>query len=270
MSHYSLITPFRYPLDALASTYKQGPFEEPDALAFPFMRLPAEIREEVYHYLMLSGCSFFNVMPHPFRFEHKTEITDPIHSSLLRTSRQIYQEAYAVLYGENEFMFCLSGYEDFDAEGHPDNLLGFPMRNLRLIRLLSIYFDVSPGYRTIENVCTFMKRLASVCRSLKKIEIRYEFPHFTTKNFDTHTNSFRLNHKLLDAICAVHVQSKISLVFASYRFVHGLPQLCTQYAEEIADKKSWIIKEVYTAFEEQSEAVTTWFATEYEIYPRAV
>ena len=64
---------------------------------FPFMKLPIELRLEVYRELLRSDDEFeVDRMKSIWSINH-------LHSNILQTCRQVYDEAVEVLYGENIF-----------------------------------------------------------------------------------------------------------------------------------------------------------------------
>src|SRR5712664_1176146 len=67
--------------------------------AFPFMRLPAELRLQVYRHLLRSKYELF-MKRCPY---HST--SSDLHPSILRTCHQVHDEAVQVLYEEN--VFCI-------------------------------------------------------------------------------------------------------------------------------------------------------------------
>ncbi|MCJ1228710.1 hypothetical protein MMC12_005371 [Toensbergia leucococca] len=95
-------------------------------MAFPFLRLPGNVRNIVYKYLFLSTHQDHAIKPDPLRILRRSNITNicylrwscrwhlNLHASVirasdrisfLRVSKQIYDEAGAIFYGENQFLF---------------------------------------------------------------------------------------------------------------------------------------------------------------------
>ncbi|KAL9609605.1 MAG: hypothetical protein Q9204_009138, partial [Flavoplaca sp. TL-2023a] len=85
-----------------------------------FTSLPVEIRIQIYRYLLTSREVI--TKPDALVDRHYIGVPDPrvlgLHVKILRTSRQIYEEALPVLYGENVFSFLSSGsMEAFQSKG---------------------------------------------------------------------------------------------------------------------------------------------------------
>src|SRR6267378_3922920 len=72
-----------------------APVQWPDT-TFPLMKLPLEIRNRVYRELLLSENSLRMV-------DLESADINGLHPVILRTCRQVYNEATKVLYEENEF-----------------------------------------------------------------------------------------------------------------------------------------------------------------------
>ncbi|MCJ1365529.1 hypothetical protein MMC16_004652 [Acarospora aff. strigata] len=78
---------------------------EPSTSRFSFLSLAPELRNEVYRYLLTAGDEYIDIrQPRP---------TSKLHTSMIYTSRQIAQEAMAILYCENFFLARLDHERDF-------------------------------------------------------------------------------------------------------------------------------------------------------------
>ncbi|KAJ4292030.1 hypothetical protein N0V90_009929 [Kalmusia sp. IMI 367209] len=75
---------------------REGDPEAPSG-AFPFLRLPSEIRNMVYRELLLSAYPFIMHLRIAFWYENGKRP----YPAILQTNKQIHDEAAAVLYGEN-------------------------------------------------------------------------------------------------------------------------------------------------------------------------
>ena len=205
-------------------------------------RLPTEISAEIYRHLMISEWGLIHISLVPSETIFDKEELVPIHASILRTSRRIYQEASAILYNENHFAFYLSEMEGFDAEEYIP--YGFPLNNFRLVRFLDIGFDVElDGLCSIEGICRFLNTLTALECSFKQLKFLYRFSKSVTKEMDYLTKGFCQDLELLDATCAIDVQRGIKLRFSSRDAVPEITALYDRYAQRIADRKFWIIEE---------------------------
>ncbi len=122
---------------------------------FPFVRLPVELRTKVYRCVLISRLDY----------GPRTNIWRPIAAdngvfkigffekgtvlSILLLSRQIHAEAAIVLYGENTFIFHISGFVEGPI-GFLDKLSPQYMRLLRRVYIRTGYYVCNPpdGYGT--------------------------------------------------------------------------------------------------------------------------
>ena len=81
--------------------------EAPSSTHFPFLRLPPEVRLEVYRHLLLRRRGTHLVPTSMQRYSHQCWVDpDPnknLHPAILRTCRLVRNEATDVLYSENLF-----------------------------------------------------------------------------------------------------------------------------------------------------------------------
>ncbi|KAN0074388.1 hypothetical protein V8E54_008325 [Elaphomyces granulatus] len=86
----------------------RAPVQDPDA-PFPLMKLPIELRFEVYRKLLVSNRDVCMVAPPPeseyyfYDFGYYSTRPNRLNPAILQTCPQVYHEAIAVLYGENKF-----------------------------------------------------------------------------------------------------------------------------------------------------------------------
>ena len=220
----------------------------------PLLRLPSEIRNNIYRYLVLS----------PFRTVevHKMWLNTivcqdllgndqnfSITATILRASRQIHEEVSAILYGENRFIY----YCDPNFIKNRDFLRGesvyrFPIEQLRLIRDIELEFDVSSDASTSRTICELLKQhVISPGCSFRSLGIRF---HIVGEASEWVSVIQENEGKLLDTICAVDVQNELSIgvYYNSYSYEDfdprmGLAALMESRASKVAEKKSWVVKE---------------------------
>ena len=72
---------------------------------FPILRLPREIRDEIYTYSLCAAISVETRPQRPFFLTVKDNPFKPPTSGLLCTNKQIYHEAIEILYSKNIFKF---------------------------------------------------------------------------------------------------------------------------------------------------------------------
>ncbi|KAG7057579.1 hypothetical protein JMJ77_0004963 [Colletotrichum scovillei] len=85
-------------------TPESEPEPEPKSLGCPFLRIPLEIREDIYKYILVAD--------EPIRVHQGWSAVYPrnrvgIRTDLIRTCRQVRKEALNTLYGENTFLYLL-------------------------------------------------------------------------------------------------------------------------------------------------------------------
>jgi hypothetical protein len=72
---------------------------------FPILRLPREIRDEIYTYSLRAAISVETIPRRPFILTVEDYPFKPPTSGLLRVNKQIYHEAIEILYSKNIFKF---------------------------------------------------------------------------------------------------------------------------------------------------------------------
>ncbi|KAF2007703.1 hypothetical protein P154DRAFT_996 [Amniculicola lignicola CBS 123094] len=117
---------------------------EPDKIGF--LDLPAELRNKVYRYCLVSN--------QPFHFDHPSNFCRS--SALLRTCKVIHSEACSVLYGENKFVFDRNRSTRAPFWQHTPKEIGYqdvrtflemigPENNQYLRDIRFIFEDANPG-----------------------------------------------------------------------------------------------------------------------------
>ncbi|CAD6593158.1 MAG: hypothetical protein ASARMPREDX12_006869 [Alectoria sarmentosa] len=90
--------------------------------SFPLMRLPLEIRLETYSYALVAPNRVILRRPQEMKFQNSRRYSIPIGinvtrlTSILRASREIYEESLPVFYGTNTFQTSTHPYEDMPWE----------------------------------------------------------------------------------------------------------------------------------------------------------
>ena len=205
-------------------------------------RLPTEISDKIYRHLMLSEWGLINIGLYSQQSWFIKEGVLPIHAPLLRTSRHIYQEASAILYEENEFTVLFNNLNGVDFKDF--NLFGFPMKNLKRVRKLEICLNMDPGgYCPIAELIGFLNILANRDCCFRQLKFLYRSISGVTPDMDDLKQNFSRNSLLIDAICAIDVQSGISVSFSSRDAVDEVITFYDEHTKQIADRKSWIIEE---------------------------
>ena len=100
---------------------------------FMLMNLPAEIRIQVYEYIL-----DFDQLLEPFKVRSPSRFTpiQGINVSLLRASKKVREAAHSILFGNNTWYFCI---------GNNDNKKRyFWTRNAHLMRHLMVEFSELP------------------------------------------------------------------------------------------------------------------------------
>ncbi|KAF2240507.1 hypothetical protein BU26DRAFT_206785 [Trematosphaeria pertusa] len=72
---------------------------------FPLLRLPRELRDEIYTYSLRAASSVETVPRRPFMLTEGDNPFKPPTAGLLRANKQVYHEAVGILYSKNVFRF---------------------------------------------------------------------------------------------------------------------------------------------------------------------
>ena len=230
----------------MAQTDTRGTPRKVVQMKSPFLRLPAEIRRMIYRYVLISpsGTIYSNALRSP-ALSLDWDLSMDI--SLLRTCRQVYKEASAILYGENHVHdFCFES----ELRGGSERLRFFHFP-LNLVQSLEVTFYVSYyAAMSIEGICTFLRKslIAQQC-SLKRMILRYK--HISGNERDLLDLRSGRGFKLLELMFAVQVLKVLEVIFecwepkACLKPKAYLAALWSEPIQRLAVKKSWIATETY-------------------------
>lgn len=109
---------------------------------FPILRLPREIRDEIYTYSLCAAISVETRPQRPYFFTVQDNLFKPPTSGLLCTNKQIYYEAIEILYSKNIFKFQ-----------EPEHLFDFEkqigLENCKRVREICIWIRFPRGDEAI-------------------------------------------------------------------------------------------------------------------------
>ncbi|KAE9964104.1 hypothetical protein BLS_008652 [Venturia inaequalis] len=88
--------------------------------SFPFLKLPAELRNKIYRSLLIFDCALVPKFEAPEWYQHRSRKPQYVVTKILRVNRQIYNEARDVLVKGNEFVYM----EDHDFKNPETYLQG--------------------------------------------------------------------------------------------------------------------------------------------------
>jgi len=203
----------------------------------PLLSLPAEIRNDIYHYLMISHCGLIFIDPNTIpvlKDDDSENWKVSIDTPLLRTCHQVYQEASTIMYGENFFLcFCSNTYNPFNS----------PMPNFKLLQNLKIIIDVSYKKPSVDNISAFLSTLVVQQCSFKNLTLRYNVAPHGEEDFLTPT--FGEGTELLDPTCAIDVQCQLEMGFQRWGLDEATATLLRGHIVAVAARKPWIATETY-------------------------
>jgi len=202
------------------------------------LSLPAEIRNMIFGYIViplgkvvwLRGSGAARVSTHP------------VHTALLRTSRQLYQEASTLLYGRTLFLYDWVEYEICTVGKHsPSNV------PLKLVQNLEVTFFTSyPPLMSMHGVCRFLKALADQQCSFNRLALHYD--HSQPGEDDLLGLKSPNGAKLLELTCAVGVRKELEINFFYGYYDDGTRStMFKDHIKDIAKGKSWIATPYYDA-----------------------
>lgn len=96
---------------------------------FPFLKLPAEMRNRIYRYSL--------VFEKPFTVKFRS---GPFDTGLLMVCKQIYAEAEPIFYKENAFRFPQAVFAVARSERNLENLFCIP--NSRLVAMKNLHLEI--------------------------------------------------------------------------------------------------------------------------------
>jgi hypothetical protein len=230
----------------MAQTDTRGTPRKLVLMKSPFLCLPAEIRRMIYRYVLIapSGTIYSNPL-YSRTLSLDWDLSKDI--ALLRTCRQVHEEASAILYGENHVHdFCFEPELRGGCESHRP--FHFP---LNLVQSLEITFYVSYyASMSIEGICTFLKKslVARQC-SFKRMILRYK--HTSSNERDLLDLKSGRGFELLKLIFAVQVLRELEIIFgcwepkACLKPKAYLAALWSEPIQRLAVRKSWTATESY-------------------------
>lgn len=216
--------------------------------SFPFLQLPAEIRNEIYrHALMINRIMTVERTPDgPIVKKSMIAHSDPeewhpISTAILRTSNQIYQEASAILYGENCFQYHFYDHILFGVG--PETPFGSAMNNFRSMQNLTIVLSLTDENGYVEEVCHLMKTLAAIGCSFKELRLRYDPPLAISNDY---IQSYFSDDRIIDSISAIDVKAVLGITYGFDHIPRQNPITCMRdHASIIATRKAWKVEVVH-------------------------
>jgi len=202
----------------------------------PLLCLPAEIRNKIY------GCLV--IPPGPVVYLENRE-EEEVHrvsthsnpTALLRTSRQIYEEATTLLYVETRFLYFWYEDEPFPGRRYSPNAQFRFVQNLELTFIISNRDPIS-----IKNICRFLEALIDQQCSFKRLGLIYD--HTPSSDDDPLRLESSDGAQLLQLTCAIEVRTELEIAFYYRYFNDGTPYpFLKDHVKDIAMGKSWIATE---------------------------
>jgi hypothetical protein len=168
---------------------------------FEFLELPLEIRDQIYNYLLLywdPGCEYDDESLKSYSFaeihllnllNHKQQTPKgyDLHIAIMKTNRQIHDEAARILYGNNFFKWQATQGDARGLYNHTNCLAqDLPMRYIRLIRRMRLEFIcLYKPHLSPYKLCAAMERTARDTvdtiknNQLKKLVVIHKFNETT-------------------------------------------------------------------------------------------
>jgi hypothetical protein len=215
---------------------------------FTLSNLPAEIRNKIYRLVLMTeqkvGIQYTETGPKIDSDDIKygnsmVEVITQWHAidtAILRTSRQIYHEASAILYKENDFYYT-SIEPRFPTMDVP---FGIGMDNFKLMQKLTIIFDVCTRDPSSDHACRLMETLNMLDCSFKTLILDCYFnsakdPGLLQTYFD--------RNQLSTSISAINVQQEIEFSFSEKHSLNATLSECLwNFVLRTAASKSWVVK----------------------------
>lgn len=229
----------------MAQTKTRGTSKKLMLVKSPFLRLPAEIRRMIYRYILVSQSGTIYGSPlYSAALDVDWDSSKGI--ALLRTCHQVYEEASAILYGENHVHdFCFEPELRGSFDGYrPLHLPLNLVQNLEVTFYLSFYASMS-----IEGICTFMKSLIDRQCSFKRLVLHYH--HTSSGGDDLLDLKSPGGSKLLKLTFAIQVLWELEIIFgcwepkACLKPKAYLAALWADPIHQLALRKSWTVTESY-------------------------
>jgi len=213
---------------------------------FTLSKLPAEIRNKIYRLVLMTEQLVVieltetgpQIDPGNIKSADSTPETivdwHAMDTAILRTSRQIYHEASAILYEENHFHYAFN--EPRMSKGVP---FGVNMNNFKLLQKLTISFHLCIRSPSVDHACKFMETLRTLECSFKTLVFNYRFGSDQDLLFLTYFS----DNQLTTSISAVDVQGEINFSFTGDSSLNATLSACVQnFVHRIAIGKSWVAK----------------------------
>lgn len=221
-----------------------------------FQSLPPEIRNEVYGHLF--GNQDRIELIHKFPPPHVTDQADesngyeftstpkPLsgflvglrrHSAILRTCRQIYQEAVPILYGSTVFSFPNSKFAAWIEPS--DEPHSFPAQSLQHIQKLEITVDHDEpvtSSRTAERTASLIEEAVA----LRQLDLSFSIWHFwvTDKWMNIWAQDIVYNSRILEVIKASRSLRKVRIELSEDRNLDE-PRYFAPFVHAITTMKDW-------------------------------
>lgn len=198
----------------------------------PLLSLPAEIRNKIYRYLMISRSGIIYLDPATFprgEYDEPQVYKALIDTSLFRTCHQIYQEASAIMYRENFFQsFCNYIYNPLDHHLMP---------NFKLIRNLEVTIYMSYEEPLGGVFCGFFSTLVTLSCSFKNLTLRYRVA--SPNEEECFRPTIGEGPQLLELTCAIDVQCQLEMCFERRGLDETRATILRDYIVAVAARKSW-------------------------------
>ena len=194
------------------------------------LSLPAEIRLQVFRYLL---CESQNIWP---QGQAHVKINQ-LYPAILRTSRQIYQEASHVLYVENTFSFQPA---NFDRERHEPFNKGLCDKIIRLVRHAVIQFDPYILDFTDKCLSSALNSFSPVLLSPETLRLVFKpvapWAHYPFRQFENLT----IPRVFLEELAAFNVRGSIELCLVTCSLLDS--ELFEAFAFAAAAKLGWTLR----------------------------
>ena len=197
-----------------------------------FLTLPAEVRNEIYGYLLSTECNIFLSSDYRPKTRRRTIILSPglhvfsccwrygLHPALLWTCRKIHDEAHALLYAHKTFLYSFRDTDENFYERYKPN--PFPKRSLQMIENLKLV--VNEGHTeeaTSDHILQVVALFANSDCSLKRLILDFGLKnHYDSEDSEDSESEFEPSsnirpvandQRILDAINAITSLQNITI-----------------------------------------------------------
>lgn len=239
------------------------------------LRIPGEIRNQIYRYLLVSDRSveLHLLNGHPVINKLDEQFRNPFQPALLRTCHHIYSEGETILYGENDFDYRIGGRipsyprSKLFAESWLQYLedvtpFGLGFKTMQRVRRLAIkvrFIENTRIFGTIDIVEDLLKIFVAMECSFQRLELNYIPYKDQLKNLGLCIGFLEFT----SVTSAVKVEENISISFRCNKLDDGaypttpvkealrMAAFCESvrcHAHDIAVRKSWIATDVSTEY----------------------